>query len=266
LLTDTVTTDLPRAVRFALLWGLEGVVRRRVGGAGDRVPFINEQAARRRLDDAGLPVAAVDPGLFEGAATARAAWLNEVDALDDTVAFCRRAGCGLVRVGALGADADAFSQEAAADALRMLAARAAREGLTLAVRNQAGTAVATGGDLGALLHAVDHASVRADWHPAEALRAGEEPGAGLRALLDAGAAVACVGVRDGAGEGAAWRDAPLGEGAVGWDEQLALLAAAGFEGPLALEVPGRPTGPAGLADATALILAIRRARRGRSVA
>lgn len=240
LLTDTVSPDLARAVRYALLWGLEGVALRTVGG--QRVPFGNEAALRRRLDDAEMPVSMLDPGLFEGALASRAAWMNDTAALDETLAFARRVGAPMVRVGALAADA--FDASSAAEALRPAADAAARAGVRLAIRNAAGTAVATGADLAALLDGLGHAAAGADWSPADALAAGEAPEAGAEALgADRIAAVSVTDALLAAGDASAW-----------------LRRLAGWRGPVVLEVDGRPAGPAGLAAATALVGAIRRAR------
>ncbi|HEX9951072.1 MAG TPA: TIM barrel protein [Rubricoccaceae bacterium] len=257
LATDSVTDDLARAVGYALLWGLEGVAVRTVGG--ERVPFVNEAALRRRLADSEMPLAAVDPGLFEGDAGRRAVWLNDVAAFDDTAAFCRRLGCRVVRVGALGASGD---DDARIEALRALGHVATRSGLRLAVRNEAGTAVATGAALADLLARVDHPAVGADWRPAEALAAGEAPLDGLGALLSEPGRVTCVTVVDvQTADDGVRVDAVIGEGDLAWPEQFGRLAAAGFDGPLALDVPGRPTGASGLASGSALVRLVRGARR-----
>lgn len=261
LATDSVSDDLARAVTYALLWGLEGVAIRTVGG--ERVPFVNEAALRRRLEESEMPPAAIDPGLFEGDARSRAVWLNDLAAFDDTAAFCRRLGCRVVRIGALaqaggtpGAD-----REVRVEALRMLGDAAQRHGLRLAVRNDAATVFATGSDLAALLAAVAHPAVGADWRPLEAAHAGEPVLDGLEALL-AAAPVFCVAVADEqAADDGARVDATVGAGETQWPEQLARLAEAGYDGPLALEVPARPAGPAGLASATALVRLIRDATR-----
>ena len=250
--TDAATPDAARAVRLTLLWGLDGVALRTVGGG--RVPMITEGPLRRRLEEAELPVLAVDPGLFEGSAGARAGWLNDIDALDELAPFCARFGCGTVRVGALAADAHA---DGAAEALRQAAERAERLGLRLAVRNEAGTAVATGAALAARLAEAGHPALGADWRPADALDAGETPLTGLAALAGAGAELMCVGVRDPAGG----EPAVVGEGHVGWDEHLAALADLGFGGPLILDALPAPARTQGLASATALIRSARRAQR-----
>lgn len=257
LATDTVTGDAARALGYTLLWGLEGVALRSVGGA--RVPFVNEAPLRRRLDADDLPVACVDPGLFEGSADGRAAWMNDVAAFSDTAAFCRRMGCGVVRVGALGGGG---GDDARLSALRALGDAAQRAGLRLAVRNERASAVATGADLAALLAAVAHPAVGADWHPAEALASGETVLDGLDALLGAEAPVVCVAVEDDAlADDGVPVPVPVGEGRMEWAAQLERLAAAGYDGPLVLSVRDRPVGPAGLASGGALVRLARQARR-----
>ena len=258
--TDAATGDAARAVTLTLLWGLDGVALRTLGGG--RVPNVTEAPLRRRLDQAELPVLAVDPGLFDGPASARARWLDDLDALAETAAFCDRLGCGVVRVGALAdvSDGGGWDPDAAADALRRAGDRADRHGLSLAVRNDAETAAAGGQALASLLSAVGHPAVGADWRPADAALAGEAPGDGLAALVDAGHVPTVVGVRDGrlVAGGAL---AVVGEGDLGWPGHLAALAAAGVAGPLVLDAVPDPVRTAGLASATALVQMARRAGR-----
>ncbi len=255
-LTDTVTSDLDRALRYTLLWGLEGVELRTVGRASDRVPFVNEEKLRRRLAEHEMPVVAVVPGLFEGPASHRATWLDDVAQLDETLGFCRRLGCPRVVVSAFEADDDAPG-DTAADALRRAGTLAARRGLTLAVLNEAGMAHPTGAALARLLATVDHPAVRAAWNPAAAAQAGEDPLRGLEALAGRVELVRCT---DGVLRGEAWHPTPLGEGAVGWRDQLRALHADGFAGPVSLEVNLEPPPRHGLRMATTLIAMIRAAK------
>jgi len=257
LLTDAVTGDAARAVRLTLLWGLEGVALRTVGGG--RVPNVVEGPLRRRLEDAELPVVALDPGLFEGAASARAAWLNDLDALTDLAPFARRVGCDLVRVGAL-ASPDGWDAEVASTALRRAGDQAQSLGLRLAVRNEAGSAIATGAALANLLESVAHEAVGADWRPSDALHAGEDPHDGLAALLR-GRVPFCIGVRDGRVEADGWTETVVGEGDVTWDRQVRALTDAEYEGAFILDAAPPPARTTGLASATALIQALRTARR-----
>ena len=230
--TDLATQDAARAVRLTLLWGLDGVALRTLGGG--RVPAITEGPLRRRLREADLPVLALDPGLFESGARAR--WLDDLDALGEVAAFGRRMGCSLVRVGALavGAGGDA------ADALRQAGDRADALGLRLAVRNEAGTAVATGASLAALLAQVGHPAVGADWRPADALASGEDPADGRAAL--AAATTFCVG-------------ADAVPDAVDWPRQLA-----GLDVPVVIDALPDPARTSGLGVASELIGHVRASR------
>ena len=255
--TDTVTTDASRALHYTLLWGLDGVVLRTVGKAGERVPFVNEAPLRKRLEEDDVPVFAIDPGLFEGDLAARASWMNEVDAFNDVAAFCRRMGVDTVMVGALASGADGYDESAAADAIRQLGDAAARAALRLAVRNEADTAVSTGKQLASLLARVSHSAVLADWRPFDARRAGEDPEVGLAAFRDV-SAIASVVVQDAATDGTP--EVP-GQGQIDWDALLFALASAGWDGLVALEMHGRPPGTFGLHTASAMISAIRRAKR-----
>lgn len=254
LLTDTVADRLAGAVDFALLWGLDALALRTVGG--ERVPHVNEAAVGARLAESELDLALVDPGLFEAPAASRAGWMNEVAMFDETAAFCRRLGTRTLRAGALGGG------DVARDALRALGEAAAPHGLRIAVGNDAETGVPTGAALARLLADVGHAAVGADWRPAAADAAGETPTDGLAALLDAGVPVWSAEVRDRA-DGA---DVSPGEGRFRWPAMLAALAAAGFDGVLALDLSdwrtrGARIGPAGLRASTALIHLVRAALR-----
>ena len=262
-LTDTVTSDLDRALHYTALWGLEGVELRTVGGVEDRVPFVNEAKLKRRLSEQHVPVCAVVPGLFEGSAKERATWLNEIALMEETLAFCRRIGCPRIVVSAFAAEtgeatSGADVRDDAVEALQRAGAVAAKTDAKLAVLNEVGMAHATGSSLGKLLEAVDHPAVRAAWSPAEALRNGEDPAEGLEAL---GRRVELVRCSDGSTKGKGWQEAPLGEGDVRWAEHLRALHELGFSGPISLEVYMEPRPKQGLRSATRLIQMIRTAMR-----
>ena len=254
LLTDTVTPDLDRALHYAALWGLEAVELRTVGGPGERVPFVNRRKLLRRLEETEFAVAAVVPGLFEGAAADRAARLNELAALKETLDFCRHVGCRRIVASAFAAEG--FAPEAAAEWLRRAGDAAGAAGLTLALLNEADGACPTGEKLAALLGMAAHPAVGAAWSPAEALAAGENPDAGLAALAPH---VRLVRFRDGLGTGAAFQETEPGEGSVDWPAQLAALAAAGFSGPVSLEVRAAPKAKVGVRAGARLVHLIRRA-------
>lgn len=257
LLTDTVTVDLERAVHYALLWGLEGLELRAVGGVHDRVPFINESMLRNRLIESDLPVVAVEPGLFAGDASDRAARLNDLALLDESVGFCRRVGCPRIVVSSF-RNEDEDVLESAADLLARAALKASRAGLEICVLNEADGAVATGRRLANLLVKIGKPALTAAWSPAEALLAGEDPAEGVRELCGHIGLIRC---RNVGREGNAWRSESIDTGEIDWLDQIRCLARAGFRGPLSLEVGGEPKPKWGLHDSTALIRSIRNVKR-----
>ena len=256
LLTDSVTSDLERAVHYALLWGLEAVELRSVGGPMDRIPHVNERTVRRRLVESDLPVAAVVPGLFEGDVTARAARLNDLATLEETLQFCSRVGCSRIVLSGFRGEPTEENVSAAADALRQAGRRAERRNVTLCVLNEEGCMAATGAQLDRLLGHVDHTAVGAAWDPAAALASGEDPIEPLPALAPRIRLVRCRNVeRFGNG----WEPRAIDRGALNWGNQIKQLAEAGFVGPISLDEAVEPKAKAGLHDATTLIRLIRQA-------
>lgn len=257
LLTDSVSYDLERAVHYTLLWGLEAVELRTVDGPMDRVPHVNEQKVRGRLFDNELDVAAVVPGLFEGDVGDRAASLNDLSTLDETLRFCSRIDCSRIVVSGFAGDAGGDAVAAAADILRRAGERASRRNVILCVLN-AEDGMATSAVLADLIGAVDLESVRAAWDPAAAAVSGEDPATALDALAPHVAFVRCRNVEQ---TGNGWEPRTIDKGAVDWGDQLKRLSDAGFDGPVSLDVTVEPKPKTGLSDATLLIRWIRDARR-----
>ena len=239
-LTDTFTADLDRALHYTLLWGMEGIVLRTVGGVGDRVPHVNEARLKRRLAEHDLPVLAVDPGLFEMGVSSRGTWLNDLALLGEVAAFCNRIGCPRILVGALPGEVNA-----AAEVLQKAGAIAAKRGCVLAVQNE------TDGRSGAhaladLLAATDHPAVRACWSPAVSQSSGEPVKGGADALAGR---IDMVMADDGPASAGRWLDALRG------------LREGGFDGPVCLRLHDPGAASDGLRAATALIQAMRKTRR-----
>lgn len=262
-LTDTVTSNLDRAIHYTLLWGLEGVELRTVGTPSNRVPFVNEEKLRRRMAEHALPIVAVVPGLFEGSASDRATWMNEVAGLDDVLQFCRRIGCPRIITSAFAGDLRREDPEAAVDALRAAGRSAASYGVTIAVLNESGMARPTVQSVVDLVEAVDHSAVRIAWSPAEGLRGGERASAMVARVAPLLAYVRCTDVRmDERGIS----PAPIGQGDVGWPHLINELHERGYDGPLSLEVHLEPKAKYGLFDATQIIQLLRQVGRGQAEA
>ncbi|PQJ33257.1 AP endonuclease [Salinibacter sp. 10B] len=261
-LTDTVTSDLNRALHYTQLWGLHGMELRTVGGPDDRIPNVNQQQIRGQMEGTDLLLGSVVPSMFEGPVSDRAAWMNDLLQFEDTLKLCARVECPRVTISPFAAEPD-VSHEAVVDALRRAGAAAEEYGVLVAVRNGPETACPTGATLAEVLTEVGHPHVRAAWNPAGALRSGEHPIDGLTALSGLVTLVRCS---DGVvTENGYWEDTTLGEGEVGWREQFEMLHARGFQGPISLEVYVEPRPEEGLRSATTLIRMLRDIRaRGQS--
>lgn len=259
-LPDTVTPDLDRALHYTAFWGLDGIELRVVDGPTRRVPHVNEKRLRQRLDETEMDVASVRPDLFAGPADDRVAALNDLAALPETIAFARRIGAPRIAVPAFGPGAAALDGDVlttAANVVRQAADACIAVGLTLVLEHGPETACPTAADLARLLDASGNGALAA-WAPADALVAGEAPADGLAALAGR---IGLVRVRDGTVWGGVLGDTEVGAGALGWTEIVRGLADAGYDGPLSLEVYAEPRTKTGLRSATALVAAVRAARR-----
>jgi sugar phosphate isomerase/epimerase len=246
-LTDTVTSDLDRALRYTFLWGLEGLVLRTMGSAEERVPHVNEEKLRRRMREENVPVVAIEPGLFEGPFGKPATWLNEIAESREAFAFCNRIGCERVVISSFAAGDHLPDTSGIAEAIRRAGETAADFDCRLLVRNARGTNCVTGHDLAELLLTVDHPAVRAAWNPMEAKRGGEQPGVGLEALEHR---VGMVISPDTAVEGDLASSIDL-------EEQLSVLTGRGFGGPVCLEILTEPKPKIGLSAGTRLVRMMR---------
>ncbi|GAB5518747.1 MAG: sugar phosphate isomerase/epimerase [Rhodothermales bacterium] len=248
-LTDTISQDLDRVLGYAGLWGVEGLELRTVGGARNRVPHVNERKLTSRLLDYDFPVLAVAPSLFEGCASDKVGWMNEIAALPEILSFCTRVRCDTIVVSGFVNEED-YPVEWAAEALQRAGDLAANASITLAVLNEPGMAQATGTALANLLDLTDHPQVKAAWSPMTAWQSGEDPTVGLAEL---GQHVHMVRCRDGEQRDGTWHDTILGEGGLGWQRHLAQLRQLGFAGLLSLEVFTEKPAKSGLRSATNLI-------------
>lgn len=234
-----MTPDLRRALRFTLLWGLDGVVLRSVGSA--RVPDLNEAQLRIRLESEEVDIAAVDPGLFESPVEDRAVWMDDLQQLDDVVAFCRRFDCSTILTGGF----PTSDQSGVVDILKRAASRIGD--LKLAIRSADRP---SDHDLAEILSAVDNPQVTACWDPAK----GPAPLDRLDAVKNH---LGVIIVRDVDASG---NRANFAEGVVPWREILERLVADDYTGVLAMDLTGATPRDA-LRSATSLLYMIREVKK-----
>ncbi len=273
ILTDEIHQDPQVFLPFLRERGLKFAEIRMVRGR--RYPDLDPRDKAdlpARLEEAGLEVSALSPGLFKGPAGPGGQRMKESleglfpRALDEAGAFhCRR-----ILVFAPDRDPDLPPGPPFPGWLLenfIHAADLARErGLTLFLENEPGSWADTGPASARLLEVLGHPSLRANWDPANALFAGEEKPweEGFSALAPF---VGHVHVKDalppgGGGGGTKGQDlggggkgetplppepAPppprftaLGEGAMDWPAQLEALKNKGYRGFLTLETHCEP--------------------------
>ena len=120
------------------------------------------------------------------------------------------------------------------DALRNLAAQAAPRNLIIGIENEHACNIATGAEAGRLLDALDHPNLRLVWDPANAVAAGE------KAIPDGYSKLPIsrlqhVHAKDCTMDGHKPTWCRLGDGVVGWREQIDALVRDGYKGWISLE-------------------------------
>ena len=242
---DSLTSDLDRALHYAMLWGLEGLELGTMGSAAERVPNIDEHKLRWRMREHNMPVEVVVPGLFQGAASERAIWMNDLLVLEETLEFCGRISCPRIMVSTFAEEPDNNgSHETIVRALQHAGKIAESSEVTICVLNEYGRGCSKGAELAQVLGDVAHPSVRAAWQPAAALEAGEDPSEGLEALGSDVALLRCSNrSKEKSGDSpprstasGGWRPAPLSAGAIDIPRQIEQLCNTGFDGPVSLVV------------------------------
>jgi sugar phosphate isomerase/epimerase len=115
-----------------------------------------------------------------------------------------------------------------------LAAKAAEDGLSIALQNDPACNVATAGEAAQMLGKVDHPNLKLIWDPVAALEAGDKPFPEAYVLLPA-ARIAAVSVRDCRLRNGDPEWVPVGTGDIDWKGLVAALIGDGFRGWLSLD-------------------------------
>jgi sugar phosphate isomerase/epimerase len=246
-LPDLVTRDIDRLLHYTLLWGFEAVDLRMVENA--RVPHVKQEKLVRRLRETEVDVAAVVPGFFEGPVEERVGWMNDLAALPETIRFCKHVSCTTILVSSFRASESADARSAAADALRRAGDVAGKQGIRIAVSNEADGLVPSAEDLSGLLSDIGHEAVVASWSPTEALRAGGHPEDGFDELLPF---IAHVRAAQVSRAGTDLNPAPFDAGELDWPHLMRRLRAGHFDGPICVEPRAEPVKKQAMRDATAM--------------
>lgn len=265
--TDELSADLETALEVARELGLDGVELRGIGQA--RYPFVTDLERVRvpqLLAEAGLPVAAISPGLFKIPFPSPAPVDTRILRWEDAAVFARTASAeALVRrhlevvlpesidaARAIGAptivafsfdrgngQAPGRAPDGVVDVLRDAARLVAAAGLVLAIEVEHICWGDTAARTAELIGRVGHPAIGINWDPANAYRAGDD-----RPFPDGYAAVRelvrHVHAKDAGIDPATGQRGFRYEGIIDWPGQIEALARDGYTGFVSIEPHERP--------------------------
>lgn len=275
LITDEISADPETAMELGSEWGVHDVELR--GYFAQRVPFLTpyqRDKLRETLLRYQSRVVALSPGLFKFAwpssrwetfpvAAIEAEWhgswktaqdraqMHLDELLPATIAFAQELGATRILAFGFhrGTQPAGEPPDGVLETLRRAADLTAAAGLTLAIENEAHFWADTGAQTAAMLTAIQHPALRANWDPGNAFEAGDRPYPDgyehLRPYL------AHVHFKD-ARRVEAGRVAYALDGEVDWAGQLRALVNDGYTGFISVETHLQPKVSAARAALTRL--------------
>lgn len=250
-ITDEFSPDLDTALRSMREIGMTGAELRVI--AGRNIVDLGDDELDRALGQvraAGLEVVSIASPLLKcvlpDSPDVDARFQQDVFASHHTFAdqprlaartfeIARRAGARIIRVFSYWRTVrpgECFDRIVAA--LDRLSADAEDQGLVIGLENEHACNIATGEETARVLAALDRPNLQVVWDPANALVSGERAFPDGYRRLPVGR-IAHVHAKDCRVENHVPEWGPLGEGEVGWPEQIAALRADGYRGWISLE-------------------------------
>ena len=149
--------------------------------------------------------------------------------------IAKRTGAGIIRVFSYWRTVDpAVCSDRIVAALRGLAEQAAGHGVIIGLENEHACNIATAAETAKALAALDHPNLKIVWDPANAVVAGEKAVPdGYRMLSPS--RIGHVHAKDCIMDGHTPQWCELGNGVVGWPEQIDALVRDGYQGWISLE-------------------------------
>ena len=268
ILTDEVSADLETAIELARMWGVEAIELRGIGEQRyPNVPAFWRARVPELVREAGLPVAALSPGLFKipypyspASETRILRWEDAMvferygnadalvrfhleELLPSAIAAAKELGAGVIVCFSFdrGAEVppDAPVPEAVIHVLHEAARKVGEAGLTLAVEAEHICWGDTGVRTAELVRRVGHPALGINWDPANAYRAGEDHPypEGYAAVRDL---VRHVHYKDAATDPRTGVRGFVFDGVVDWAGQIAALRHDGYQGYISVETHVRP--------------------------
>jgi sugar phosphate isomerase/epimerase len=241
-ITDEVSQDLSKVVKFAVEHGFDGVEVRTLWNLRPHDLVEKSGEIRRELAGAGLSVSAIASPVFKCSLESDREVEDHLRILKRCIELAKALDTRIVRVFTFWRSGSLDERlEAVLERFAPAVDIAGDEGVILAVENEPSTHVNNGRRLRQFLEAVGKPSVvRGVWDPGNDVwdPEGERPYPDgysyVRGLF------VHVHVKDGRRTEVGHEFVPVGEGEVGWLEQVRALVRDGYSGYLSLETHWRP--------------------------
>ncbi len=242
MITDEVSQDLSKVVKFAVEHGFDGVEVRTLWNLRPHDLVEKSGEIRRELAGAGLSVSAIASPVFKCSLESDREVEDHLRILKRCIELAKALDTLIVRVFTFWRSGSLDERlEAVLERFAPAVDIAGDEGVILAVENEPSTHVNNGRRLRQFLEAVGKPSVvRGVWDPGNDVwdPEGERPYPDgysyVRGLF------VHVHVKDGRRTEVGHEFVPVGEGEVGWLEQVRALVRDGYSGYLSLETHWRP--------------------------
>lgn len=224
IVSDEIAPDFLQAVEHGKSWGINRYEIRTLKTG--RVPEVDRgeiEEVRRVVQERGLRITALSPGLFKLHVDERSEIARQLDTmLPRTLELASVLGTKRIIVFGFqrGAGGSASVPDEVPDLLRRAAELGAKAGVTILVENEPGFWCDTGKNTARVLKSVNSDYLKANWDPCNAFGLGEEPfPEGYAYVKDL---VANVHVKD-TRKGGLVECVPVGEGLIDWKGQLLAL-------------------------------------------
>jgi len=243
IVTDEISQDLDEVTRFLDLYKIRAVEIRTLGG--NRVPDIEKSEwtrLKKRVHNEGWEVVAVSPGIFKGDHEDKILSDRELtETLPKTIYLAHDIDPNyIISFGFMCQPGESINADVV-ERLKLASILCANDGFPLLLENEPGSFAQTGENTRAVIDAVGHPNLYANWDPCNANILGDSETLAkcARALRDK---ILNVHVKDGIP-----RDdsefptyTTISSGKLGWKQHLKVLKEIGYKGYLGIETHMEP--------------------------
>jgi len=231
IVTDEISLDFATAVELGTDWGITNFEIRSL--ASGRIPYVSEAELKRLfsiVSSSDIVISALSPGAFKVPLDSPEAERQIGDMLPRTYELAHKLGVSTVIIFGFRKEGTERTPpiDGIAEVLHRVSEGARSEGITLMLENEPVCWADTGVRTAEIVRRASHPNLRINWDPCNSFCAGGKPYPEEYDLLKD--LIGHLHVKDARRSGGGYEMAPVGEGEIGWREQLRSLLRDGFNG------------------------------------